>query len=159
EGRLSSTAEVVDKIRAGVEAAGPDGPTILARCDALAKDLSFDDALDRTVAYAEAGAEIVFLSGATPEQNEIVADTTGKPVFTVGSQRTPADVLIAHKVKISAFAVEPYALNAARQALIDLRDHGAPGHSVEGLPRDISLQLQDADHWTQLSAKFNAQSY
>lgn len=159
EGRLISTAEMVDKIRAGVEAAGPGGPVILGRCDALAKNQTFEQALKRIVAYSDAGAEMVFVSGATPEQHEIVADTTGKAVFSTGGGKNTADVLSAHKVKVSAFAIEPYALKAVHQALVDLQEHGSPSRTVEGLPREITTQLHDAEHWSTLSEKYNAQSY
>lgn len=159
EGRLISTAEMVDKIKAGVDAAGPSGPIVLGRCDALAKNLSFDQALERIVAYSDAGAEMVFVSGATPEQHEKVADATGKAVFSTGGGKNTADVLSAHKVKVSAFAIEPYALNAVHQALIDLQQHGSPSRTVKGLPREITTQLHDAEHWAALSEKYNAQSY
>ena len=159
EGRLVSTAEMVDKVRAGVDAAGPNGPVILARCDALAKDLSFGDALERIVAYSDAGAEMLFLSGATPEQHEQVAGATGKAIFSTGGGPNTADVLSAHKVKVSAFAIEPYALNAVHQALTDLQQHGSPSRTVKGLPRDITTQLHDAEFWAELSEKYNAQSY
>ncbi len=159
EGRLISTAEMVDKIKAGVDAAGSGGPIILARCDAMSKDLSFEQALERIVAYSDAGAELLFLSGAKPEQHEIVADTTGKAVFSTGGGSNTADVLAAHKVKIAAFAVESFALNAAQQAMLDLKQHGDPGRTVKGLPRDVSLQLYDAEHWSEISRRFNAQSY
>ena len=159
EGRLISTAEMVDKIKAGVDAAGPGGPLILARCDAMSKDLSFEQALERVVAYSDAGAELLFLSGAKPEQHATVADTTGKAVFSTGGGSNTADVLAAHKVKIGAFAVEAFALNAAHQAMIDLKQHGDPGRTVKGLPREVSSQLYDAEHWAEISRRFNAQSY
>ncbi len=159
EGNLSSVAEMSDKIKAGVDAAGPGGPLILARCDALAKDETFDRAMERMSAYSEAGAELVFMSGATPEQHEIVADTIGKPVFSTGNSQRDAKILQAHKVKISAFGIESYALNAIHQVLTDLRDHGNPGRTMEELPRDVTLKLHDAEEWADISRRYNAQSY
>ncbi len=159
EGRLISTAEMVDKIKAGVDAAGPSGPIILARCDGMSKDLSFEQALERMVAYSEAGAGLMFMAGATPAQHEVVADTTGKAVFSTGGGSNTAEVLAAHKVKIGAFAVESFALNAAHQAMLDLQQHGDPGRSVKGLSRDVSSQLYDAEHWAEISRRYNAQSY
>ena len=159
EGRLISTAEMVDKIKAAVDAAGPSGPAILARCDALSKDLPFEQALEHIVAYAEAGAELVFMSGATPAQHEMVAGATGKAVFSTGGGSTTAEVLAAHKVKVAVFGIEPFALNAAHQAMLDLRQHGTPDRTLKGLPRKISTQLHDAEHWAEISRRFNAQSY
>lgn len=159
EGRLISMAEMVDKIKAGVDAAGPGGPVILGRCDAMAKNLPFEKALERSVAYSEAGAEMIFVSGASPEQHAQVADATGKAVFSTGGGKNTADVLAAHKVKVSAFAIEPYALKAVHQALLDLQQHGSPSRTVKGLPREITTQLHDAEHWATLSEKYNAQSY
>ena len=159
EGNLSSTAEMVDKIKAAVEAAGAGGPAILGRCDALSKGLPFEQALERLVAYADAGAELVFMSGATPAQHEKTADATGKAVFAVGGGSASADVLIAHKVKLAVFGIESYALNAVHQVLLDLQEYGTPSYTLKGLPREISTQLHDAERWADISRRFNAQSY
>jgi 2-methylisocitrate lyase-like PEP mutase family enzyme len=158
EGTVLSKEQQVDKIRAAAEAAGPGGPLVLARTDAMARKETFDQALDRAVAYCNAGAELIFVSGATPEQNQKVAEATGKAVFTVGGGKNTADVLFAHKVKIANFFVEPFALGAAHQALTALLKNGSmDGLTLPTLPRDIASAITDTPHWVEISRKFNAQ--
>ena len=54
-----STAEMVDRIRAAVDARTDDGFVIMARTDAAAVE-GLDAAIERAVAYVEAGADMVF---------------------------------------------------------------------------------------------------
>jgi methylisocitrate lyase len=56
---LVSIAEMVEKIRAAVAARGDDGPVIIARTDARGCT-SLDDAVERAIAYLDAGAEWIF---------------------------------------------------------------------------------------------------
>lgn len=55
-----STQEMVQKIRAAVDARVHDSTLIIARTDARATE-GFDAALDRVMAYADAGADMTFL--------------------------------------------------------------------------------------------------
>lgn len=158
EATLVSVAQHVDKIRAAVEARGAGGPCVLARSDALGKKEPFDQVLKRVTAYAEAGAEIIFTSGATPEQHQKVAEVTGKAIFTTAGGSNTAEVLFAHKVKIANFAIEPYALGAAHQAMLTLLKTGSTGTASPQLPRDVSAAIQDSAKWAEISRKFNAQS-
>ena len=54
-----SKAEMVDRIKAAVDARTDDGFVIMARTDALAIE-GIDAAIDRAVAYVEAGADMIF---------------------------------------------------------------------------------------------------
>jgi 2-methylisocitrate lyase-like PEP mutase family enzyme len=55
-------AEAVQKVRAAVDAAGPDGPVVIARTDALAPH-GWDEVESRARAFRDAGAELVFVDG------------------------------------------------------------------------------------------------
>lgn len=55
-------AEAIQKIRAAVDAAGPQGPVIIARTDALAP-LGWDEAERRARAFHDVGAELIFVDG------------------------------------------------------------------------------------------------
>jgi 2-methylisocitrate lyase-like PEP mutase family enzyme len=52
----------VQKIHAAVDARSDENTVIIARTDARA-NLGFDAALDRAAAYAEAGADVLFIEG------------------------------------------------------------------------------------------------
>ena len=54
-----STAEMVDRIKAAVDARTDDGFVIMARTDALAIE-GLNAAIDRACAYVEAGADMIF---------------------------------------------------------------------------------------------------
>ena len=54
-----SRAEMVDRIKAAVDARSDDGFVIMARTDALAIE-GIDAAIERAVAYVEAGADMIF---------------------------------------------------------------------------------------------------
>ena len=55
-------AEATQKVRAAVEAAGPDGPVVIARTDALAPH-GWDEVEARARAFADVGAELIFVDG------------------------------------------------------------------------------------------------
>jgi methylisocitrate lyase len=65
---IVSKAEMVDRIKAAVDARTDDNFQIMARTDAIANE-GIDSALDRIHAYIEAGADLVF-----PEAIESLAD-------------------------------------------------------------------------------------
>lgn len=154
EGQMVPMAVHVDKIKAAMDAGGSGGPVVLARCDGLGKGESFDQILERVKAYADAGAELIFVAGASPEQKKKAAEVTGKPLFSTGG---PATVEEEGKngVKIAAFAIEPFALGASFQAMTALQKDGKIS-GLTALPRDVSLAIQDAKAWGDLHLKYNA---
>ena len=68
---LVPAAEFVQKIRAACDAAAETGMVIVARTDAIAVE-GFAAAIDRAQAYAEAGADMVFVEA--PESEEQIAE-------------------------------------------------------------------------------------
>jgi 2-methylisocitrate lyase-like PEP mutase family enzyme len=58
------TAEMVDKLRAAVDARRDPDTLIVARTDARATE-GFDAAIDRAAAYADAGADVLFVEALT----------------------------------------------------------------------------------------------
>jgi 2-methylisocitrate lyase-like PEP mutase family enzyme len=124
-------AEMVAKVRAAVDARRDPDLMIVARSDARAS-LGFDAAVERVLAYAEAGADVTFLEA--PESREELAAIPGRlPVpqvvnMVVGG-KTP--ILDAAELRQAGFAIVLYA-NAALQgavrgmqaALRHLQDNG-----------------------------------
>lgn len=67
--RVIETGEMVDKLKAAVDARSSSEFLIIARCDAIAVE-GFDAAIDRAQAYADAGADVLFVEA--PETHEQV---------------------------------------------------------------------------------------
>lgn len=154
EGQMVSMAAHVDKIKAALEAGGAHGPVVMGRCDGLSKGESFDQVLERVKAYADAGAEMIFVAGASLEQKKRAAEVSGRPLFSTGGPASVAEEG-QHGVKVAAFAIEPYALGAAHQALTILQKDGKIT-GLERLSRDNALAIQDAEMWAEIHEKYNA---
>ncbi|MEK6648374.1 MAG: methylisocitrate lyase, partial [Actinomycetota bacterium] len=78
---LVSTAEMVDRIKAAVDARTDTSFTIMARTDALAGE-GLGAALDRAVSYVEAGAEMIFPEAVTDlDVYRKFAETTRMPIL------------------------------------------------------------------------------
>jgi 2-methylisocitrate lyase-like PEP mutase family enzyme len=74
---LVSVDEMLGKIRAAQDARANDDTVIVARTDAISVS-GLDEALDRAAAYADAGADVVFVeSPLDDEQLRVVGETLG----------------------------------------------------------------------------------
>ena len=85
--------EMAAKIRAAVYARRNSDTVIIARTDAIAVN-GYDDAIDRAVAYREAGADVIFVEALrTREQIENAARLVGAPLMAnmVEHGKTPLD--------------------------------------------------------------------
>lgn len=154
EGQMVPLAVHVDKIKAALDAGGAGGPLVLARSDGLGKGESFDQVLARAKAYADAGAELIFVSGASLEQKKKIAETTGKPLFSTGGPATVTEEA-AVGVRVPAFAIEPYALGASHAAMTALLKDGKIA-GLPAVPREASLAIADAKMWAEIHQKYNA---
>lgn len=76
-----STQEMVDRIKAAVDARTDDNFVIMARTDALAVE-GLDGAIERACAYVEAGADMLFPEAITDlAMYQKFANTTGVPIL------------------------------------------------------------------------------
>lgn len=126
-----STAEMVGKIHAALDAAGTGGPLLIARTDARAVE-GLDAACERALRYREAGADIVFVEAprTREEMAEIPRRVPGPHVANmVEGGLTP--VLPLAELGDLGFAIALYANTAMRAAvagmqpvLRHLREHG-----------------------------------
>lgn len=67
-----SIEEFCDKIRAGCEATITDDFMIVARCESLILDRGMDDALERCLAYVDAGAQGIMIHSRKKDGREII---------------------------------------------------------------------------------------
>lgn len=135
---IVSQAEMVDRIKAAVDAKTDDDFVIMARTDALAVE-GLNAAIDRACACVEAGADMVFPEAITElgmyqqfanaVKVPILANITefgSTPLFTV-------DELAAHDVSLVLYPLSAFrAMNqAALKVYQSVRHHGTQQHVVE----------------------------
>src|SRR5437588_5788718 len=80
---------MIDNIHAAADAR--TDMFLIARCLAPTPNNSYTEMLDRAVAYAEAGADAVWLGLPTPQDYAKAADMIKKPLMaTIGGRNLPA---------------------------------------------------------------------
>lgn len=129
--QIVSKTEMVDKVRAAVEARQDEDFVIIARTDARAVT-SLEDAIDRALAYREAGADMIFVEAPrTVEELETVAREVPGPLVAnmVEGGKTPpqpAAVLetMGYRMVIYANLAMRAAMLSMQQVLAHLADHG-----------------------------------
>ena len=116
-----SKAEMVDRIKAAVDARTDDNFSIMARTDAIAIE-GIDAAIERVHAYIEAGADLVFPEAIrTLEDYTKFSSAVSKPILANITEfgMTPLftrDELAAHGVKIILYPLSAFrAMNKAAE--------------------------------------------
>lgn len=116
-----SKAEMVDRIKAAVDARTDDDFSIMARTDAIAIE-GIDAAIERVHAYIEAGADLVFPEAIrTLEDYTKFSSAVSKPILANITEfgMTPLftrDELAAHGVKIILYPLSAFrAMNKAAE--------------------------------------------
>jgi 2-methylisocitrate lyase-like PEP mutase family enzyme len=125
-------AEMVGKVRAARDAAVEAGLVLIARTDAIAVE-GLDAAIERARAYAEAGADVVFVEAPTSEaQIEMIARRLPMPkllnMFEGG--KTPFVPLarlgaLGYRIVIVPSDVQRAAIHAMQETLAALRRDGS----------------------------------
>ena len=135
---IVSKSEMVDRIKAAVDARTDDNFQIMARTDAIANE-GIESALDRIHAYVEAGADLVF-----PEAIESLADyakistAVSTPILANITEfgKTPMftrDELAAHGVGMILYPLSAFrAMNkAAENVYTAIRRDGTQAHVID----------------------------
>ncbi len=160
-GPLTSKQGFVDKIRAAVDARKGD-LVILARSDALLAKESFEQGLDRLVAYSEAGADVVFLPVNAMSDSRRIVEATKKPLMWVAMPGNPdgqPSVLTANAVKIACYSIQftMVALGAVYRGLQDIKQSGTiQNYTERALPQKVMAQITRANEASEIVKKFNA---
>ena len=123
--------EMTAKIRAAVYARRDPDTVIIARTDAIAVN-GYEDAIDRAVAYREAGADVIFVEALqTQEQVENASALVQAPLFAnmVEHGKTPLDTaenLFRMGFRIAIYPVAPLytATKAITEMLTTLKETG-----------------------------------
>jgi 2-methylisocitrate lyase-like PEP mutase family enzyme len=128
QGLMTPIPAFVDKIKAALDARKGE-LVLIARSDALSAGEPFEKGIERLAAYAEAGADVVFLAGAKIKTTPELRSATRRPVMTVTMPTDPdsaPDVLRESGVKIACYAyqVMAVAIGAVQRALRDIQTTG-----------------------------------
>jgi len=127
---------MADKVKAAVDARRGD-TIVLARADSVSVGESVEAAIERGVAYAEAGADMLFFAGMALEDCPRAADAAQKPLMTT-VRDTPLDILKRQKITLAVYAAHALqlALGAADRGLAELKRNaridGFRDHAIDG---------------------------
>jgi 2-methylisocitrate lyase-like PEP mutase family enzyme len=153
--RLFSKDQSVDKIKAAVDARTDPDFVIIARSDAIGVT-SLDDALDRGNAFAEAGADLIFLPYLRAKDTKRAVDTLSKPLFNVVID-TPKEELEQAGLKVAVYPVQSLfiAYKAVRDMVKELRVTGAIANFAQRTPTwEEFNEFIGAKEATQLAEKY-----
>ncbi len=159
---LVSQAEFVDKLKAVRDVADPE-LLLIARTDAIAVE-GLDRALERALAYKEAGADMLFVEAPTSlEQIEAIAATVPGPkllnMFTTG--RTPIVPLPRLKELGFSLVIVPgdtmrAAIHAMRVVLAALRETGNTlGLEDQMVSFDERERVLGTERYFEVAARFS----
>jgi len=111
---LVSCAEMVDRIKAAVDARTDSTFTIMARTDALAGE-GLESALERTIAYVEAGADMIFPEAITDLGTyRLFAETTKVPILANITEFGLTPLFTVEELRIAGVSLALYPLSAFR---------------------------------------------
>jgi 2-methylisocitrate lyase-like PEP mutase family enzyme len=153
--RVVPIDDMVRKVRVASDSRSSSDFLVIARTDART-GRGLDEAIRRGVAYAEAGADIIFVE--SPESEAELAEVgrrIGKPLLAnmVNGGRTP--LLPAARLKALGFSIAIYpaigflaAGEALRRAYTDLRQNGTTTSAVPMYPfSDFNKLIGFEDVW------------
>jgi 2-methylisocitrate lyase-like PEP mutase family enzyme len=160
--RLIGRDTMVRKIEAAASARKRGDTVIIARTDAIAV-AGLDDAIERLRAYADAGADVLFLEAPRSlDELEAAAATLDKPLLANISEggKTPIAELadlerIGVKIALYPSSAIFAAAYAARRVAAVLRDTGSTTSLVqEMLPLHDFNDLAGLPHWQTIESRF-----
>jgi 2-methylisocitrate lyase-like PEP mutase family enzyme len=151
-------AQMIDNIHAAADAR--TDMVLIARCLAPTPNNSRTEMLDRAAAYAEAGADLVWIGLPTQQDYVKAADMIKKPLFAViGGPNFPAtpDAMKAARVAVGQTPpVVNIALGAVDKALAELQTTGRMAEAQKGaLSRATSEKVQRVEELNARSRKYN----
>jgi 2-methylisocitrate lyase-like PEP mutase family enzyme len=168
---LISMEEMVGKLHAAVDTRTDEDFIIIARTDA-ATSMGVEEAIRRSCAYIDAGADIIFIilhrNPHMIEQLKTVCSSLSKPTMLdlslSSSHVPPVPELVPTGLKIGLIttAITYTAITAMRQAAREMKKSGLAGvmSVLERTdPRDSILELWDLNGTMALSEKYSEQAF
>jgi 2-methylisocitrate lyase-like PEP mutase family enzyme len=133
---------------------------LIARCLAPTPNRSYTEMLDRAAAYAEAGADAVWLGLPTPADYVKAAAIVKKPLMAgIGRGNLPAtaEAMKAARVQVGqAVTMMNIALGAVDNALLELKNTGRMTEAQKGaLSAQMAARVEQAEELNARSRKYN----
>jgi methylisocitrate lyase len=164
EGKLLiSKAEMVQKVKAAVDARQDPDFVFVVRTDAIAVN-GIEDALDRALAYQEAGADVVFVEAPrTLEEMRRICRTIKAPLLAnmvEGGGKTPILPLqelkeMGYKMVIYPVSTHMAAIKAMQEVLAVLKKDGSTGaYSSQMVPFQEMFEVVGRSKITALEKKY-----
>jgi len=153
-----SKARMIDNIHAAADARSD--MVLVARCLAPTPNGSYTEMLDRAAAYAEAGADLVWIGLPTAQDYAKAADMIKKPLFgVIGGANFPATVEAMKAARMTVGQAGPVvniALGAVDKALTELKTTGRMTEAQKGaLNRATSDKVEQVEELIARARKYN----
>src|SRR5438128_8306421 len=154
-------AQMIDNIHAAADAR--TDMVLIARCLAPTPNGSYTEMLDRAAAYAEAGADMVWIGLPTTQDFAKAADVIKKPLFAViGRPNFPATPAAMKAARVAVGQTPPVvtiALGAVDKALAELKATGRMTEAQKGALNRITMEkVEQVEELTARSRKYNLPS-
>jgi 2-methylisocitrate lyase-like PEP mutase family enzyme len=153
--RLFPKEQAADKIKAAVDARTDSDFVVIARSDAIGVT-SLDDALERANAYAEAGADLLFLPYLRLRDTRKAVEALPKPLFNVVIDN-PREELERAGLKVAVYPVQSLfvAYKAVRDMIKELKATGTIANFAQRAPAMEEFnEFIGARQATQLAEKY-----
>jgi 2-methylisocitrate lyase-like PEP mutase family enzyme len=151
-------ARMIDNIHAAADARAD--MVLIARCLAPAPNGSYTEMLDRAAAYAEAGADLVWIGLRSADDYVKAADMIKKPLFAViGGPNFPATPAAMKAARVAVGQTPPVvsiALGAVDKALAELKATGRMADAQKAaLNRATMDKIEQVEELNARSRKYN----
>ena len=138
--KVVSTEDMVQKIRAAVDARTDDDFTIIVRTDSIAVT-GWEDAMHRCEEYIKAGADALFVEALrTPEEVEQVAKNINVPLLYNFVESGKSPLLSATELEKFGFKIVIYpgsallaVTNVVQQLMAQLKETGTTAHLMDDM--------------------------
>lgn len=158
EGMVSTIPAFVDKIKAALDARRDKDFVVLIRTDALSAKEPMSQVEDRVAAYAEAGADMLFVAGLPMTEVPRLTKLTGKP-FMATTAQVPLATQVQNQVVLGSISVPLVSLaaGAVHKALGELKQTGIIEEFKErSLPADVQAQILDSAGAAKAATDYNS---
>jgi len=151
-------ARMIDNIHAAADAR--TDMVLIARCLAPTPNNSYTEMLDRAAAYAEAGADAVWIGLPTAQDYVRAADMIKKPLMAViGGGNVPATAAAMKAARIAvgqSASMVNIALGAIDKALVELKATGRMAEAQKGaLSRETAARVEHVEELNARARKYN----